>query len=64
MYTWEINKILEENNYSIDSRTYGTICSTSPQIDHIKYDAWNNNFEIHTKDSPSSMFFKVYPAGN
>ena len=62
MYTWKINKILEENNRNIDSRTYANICETSPQISEVKYNAFANNFEIRTNDSPDTMVFTVYPA--
>lgn len=50
MYSSEIDKIMYENNYNIHADIYNKICDESPQIKHIKYDAFNNNFEIWTND--------------
>jgi hypothetical protein len=44
MYSHEIQRILEENNYNIDSETYIDICQSSPQICHVKYDPFQDNF--------------------
>ena len=44
MYSVEIQKVLEENNHNIDSETYIDICQNSPQICHVKYDAFQDNF--------------------
>lgn len=46
MYSYEIQKILETNGYRISPGTYTDICSTSPQINHIKYDPYNNSFKM------------------
>lgn len=51
MYSSEINQALESNNYNIDSETYINICSTSPQILRVKYDPYDNKFEIWTDDN-------------
>jgi len=50
MYSYQIQQILESNNYSIDSETYLNICSTSPQIKEIKYNSYENYFEIWAND--------------
>ena len=50
MYSWEIDKILNENNFAINAETYIQIISTSPQINHIKYQAFGDYFEIWTDD--------------
>ena len=50
MYSWEIDKILNENNFTINAETYIQIISTSPQINHIKYQAFGDYFEIYTED--------------
>jgi len=42
MTTGEIQRVLEQNNYDIDHKTYILISTTSPQIDHIKYNPWGN----------------------
>ncbi len=46
MYSYQIEQILESNNYNIDSETYINICSTSPQITRTKYNPSGNYFEI------------------
>ena len=46
MFSWEIDKILNENNFTINAETYIQIISTSPQINHIKYQAFGDYFEI------------------
>ena len=60
MYSVEIQKVLEENNHNIDSETYIDICQNSPQICHVKYDAFQDNFLIETTDG-YQFYFKVYP---
>ena len=50
MYSWEIDKILSENNFAINAETYIQIISTSPQIIHIHYEAFGDYFEICTSD--------------
>ena len=49
MYSVEIQKVLEENNYNIDSETYIDICQNSPQICHVKYDAFQFYFKVFPK---------------
>lgn len=63
MYSYEINQTLESKNYNIDSETYIDICNTSPQISRIKYDSYENKYEIWTSDN---YFWKinVYRKGN
>lgn len=51
MYSYEINKTLESQNYNIDSETYMDICNTSPQISRVKYEPYDNKYEIWTKDN-------------
>ncbi len=50
MYSYQIEQILESNNYNIDSETYLSICSTSPQIKEIKYSSFGHYFEIWASD--------------
>ena len=49
MYSYEIDQILKENNYNIPSTTYQIVLS-SPQINHVKYSAYSDVFEIWTND--------------
>lgn len=51
MYSYEIDKILEFQNYNIDSETYINICDTSPQISRVKYDPYDNKYDIWTNDN-------------
>lgn len=50
MYSHEIDKVLNENNYDIGANTYLHICRTSPQLNHIKYDAYSNKFQMWSND--------------
>lgn len=51
MYSYEIDKIIKSQSYNIDSVTYIDICNTSPQISRVKYDPYNNKYEISTNDN-------------
>ena len=56
MYSWEIDNIIKQNNYTISADTYINICSTSPQINYIHYEPYDNYFEIYTDDRYSWKF--------
>lgn len=64
MYTWEIENTLRNYNNNIPSNVYFDICNTSPQIDCVKYDGFNKNYMIHTRDKQDAMYFTVYPCKN
>lgn len=51
MYSHEIDQTLKSHNYTIDSDTYLHICNSSSQITHVKYDSYNENFQIWTNDN-------------
>ncbi len=51
MYSWEIDRLLRDEDYHIDSETYIYICSSSPQISEIKYHPSSHYFEIWSKDN-------------
>lgn len=51
MYSYEIDQILKTNNYDIDSKIYLHICQSSPQITHVKYEPFDNDFNIWTNDN-------------
>lgn len=59
MYSYEIDKIMRESNYNIDSNTYINICRTSPQINGIKYIPFENKIEMWTEDN-KYWKFNVY----
>lgn len=52
MYSHEIDRYMTERNYKLTRDEYKWISSISrsPQISEIKYDCFNNNFNIYTKD--------------
>lgn len=50
MYSWEIDNILKNSNYTIDADTYFHICNTSPQISWIKFNPYSNEYETRTDD--------------
>lgn len=56
MYSWEIQQTLEEQNYSITSETYENILNTSPQIRHVKYDPYDNSYEVQTNNNEHWKF--------
>lgn len=51
MYSWEIDSVMKQSNYTISSDAYINICSTSPQIIRIHYEAFGDYFEIYTEDN-------------
>ncbi len=51
MYSYEIDTLLKNRNYNIDSKTYLYICTTSTQIYNIKYSPYENHFEMWSKDN-------------
>ena len=51
MYSYEIDSIMKQSNYTISSDAYINICSTSPQIIRIHYEAFGDYFEIYTEDN-------------
>lgn len=59
MYDWEITQILQQNQYNIDSETYLYICSTSPQLNHIKFELYGNYVEMWSEDG-TYFRFTVY----
>lgn len=64
MYTWEIEQIMQQNNYNIDSETYINICLSSPQINHVEYYSYENCFEININEENKNWKFKVHRKEN
>lgn len=60
MYSSEIDNVMRERSFNLDSETYSRICSTSPQITRVKYDTFENVFDMWTNDN-CSWRFHVYP---
>lgn len=51
MYSYEIDQAIKSQNYNIDSDTYSNIFYTSPQISRVKYNPYDNKYEIWTNDN-------------
>lgn len=49
MYSYEIEELLKLRNYLISVKEYVEITKSS-QINHIKYDPFNDEFNIWTDD--------------
>lgn len=58
MFSYEISNILVSKNYNIDSKTYLEILE-SPQISGIKYNSFENSFEIWDGEN-NCWKFNVY----
>lgn len=56
MYSKEIEELLRYKKFIIDSKEYIKIIDTSPQIDHIKYNPYDDTIDIYTTDD---YYFKV-----
>lgn len=56
MYSHEIERLLKIKNYLISCSEYFEIISTSPQIDHVKYNPNDDTTEMYTNDN---YHFKV-----
>jgi hypothetical protein len=53
MYSWEIQKYLDERNYHVDSDEMYNIVDTSPQINWIEFNSCSDkdfSYKIGTKD--------------
>lgn len=51
MYSYEIDQTIKYRDYNIDSKTYLHICQSSPQISRVKYEPFDDNFNIWTDDN-------------
>lgn len=56
MYDWEFQNYLRDRNYKLTNEEYIFVCNTCPQISHIKYNAFENVFEMWT----DCNYFKFY----
>ena len=60
MYTWEIENLLKLKQYLLTGREYLNMVQTSPQIKRIKYNPYNDTFEIWTKEDDNSEHYFKY----
>lgn len=51
MYSWEIENFFKNTNYSITPNDYQKIVTESPQINHIKYEPYSDEYIIKTDDN-------------
>ena len=56
MYSYEIERLLKIKQYIISCSDYAEILTTSPQINHIKYEQNDDTFEINTDDKYNFKF--------
>lgn len=56
MYDLELLNYLTERDYILTNKEYIYMCKTCPQINCIKYNASENNFEMWT----DCHYFKFY----
>lgn len=58
MYSWEITELTQKYKNTLPSDVYINICRTSPQIDHIKYEPYGEQYDMWDKDG-NHWNFKV-----
>lgn len=62
MYDWEISNLIASHGGKISSKECIDMCNTSPQLDHIKYNPFEDCYEAW---SDCNYFrFQVYPDNN
>lgn len=56
MYSHEVEQLLKIRNYLITYKEFIQITKSSPQINHIKYNPFEDNIEMWTTDN---YYFKL-----
>lgn len=56
MYSEEIKQLLELKEYILSVEEYSKILYTSPQINFIKYDPYDDTFNVSTDDRYNFKF--------
>jgi len=51
MYSHEVEQLLKIKNYLITYKEFIQITKSSPQINHIKYNPFEDNIEMWTTDN-------------
>lgn len=62
LYSWKLENYLVSKNNTISNKEYKYIYKTYLQINHIKYDAFENRFDMWTING-NYFRFKVYYKG-
>lgn len=58
MFDWELENFLSSKNYILSSKEYLEICDVCPQIQRIRYNAFDDSFLIWT--DKNCFKFEVY----
>lgn len=51
MYSHEVEQLLKIKNYLLTYKEFIQITRSSPQINHIKYNPFEDNIEMYTTDN-------------
>lgn len=51
MYSHEVEQLLKIRNYLLTYKEFIQITKSSPQINHIKYNPFEDNIEMYTTDN-------------
>lgn len=62
MYSWEITKIMKDYDFYLPSHVYLDMTETSPQINHVMFNAWNSRFEMWDTEGEYWNFEVYYEA--
>lgn len=62
MYDWELQNYLQQHNYTLTHYEYDDVCKGCPQLNHVKYNPYDDCFEAWS-DEGNYFRFKVYYAG-
>ena len=59
MFSWEIKNFLKQRNYYIggDDLAFITDIKQHPQIDHIKFNPYDNSYEMWDKERKLFSFY-------
>mgnify|MGYP000927241135 CR=1 FL=1 len=60
MYDWEIENYIAERDLKLDQNEFLHIISTSPQINHQKYEPFEDKFHLWTEDGGHYEFQVKY----
>ena len=62
MYDWELQNYLNERNNVLSNKEYIYVCNTCPQLNHIRYNSFNNYYEAWS--NYNYFKFQVYLDNN
>ena len=51
LYDYELNDYLSNRNNILTSDEYMYVCNTCPQINHVKYDPFDNLFKVWSEEN-------------